>query len=360
MAEVIRLDQHGRRARAAKSRQRCAALTAKGEACRNLAPAGSLYCSVHVTERSSMERHPSSALDGALKVSEPAAPFPAAEAGGGSDNALARLADFVRRRLAGDYSVDDFGYDAELSREILLPLVRPLYETYFRVRAFGVNRVPPAGPALLVANHSGTVPLDAIMVQYAVATEHQEKRVVRNVAADLAFRMPVVGPLARKTGSALASEEDTFELLERGELVAVFPEGYKGVGKGWRERYRLQRFGRGGFIEVALRSRTPIVPVAVVGAEEAYPMIANARFLARLFGFPYFPITPTFPLLGPLGLLPLPSKWIIEFGEPIPMDDYPEDAAEDAMLVFDLSDRIRDTIQQMLYRNLNLRRGSFL
>ena len=113
-------------------------------------------------------------------------------------------------------------------------------------------------------------------------------------------------------------------------------------------------------MEVALRTRIPIVPVAIVGAEEAYPMIADARFIARAFGLPYFPITPTFPLLGPLGFLPLPSKWIIEFGDPVPMDDYPEDAADDAMLVFDLADRVRDTIQQMLYRNLNRRKGVFL
>lgn len=270
------------------------------------------------------------------------------------------LGDFVRRRLNGDYEVDDFGYDRELSREILLPLIKPLYDNYFRVRSFGIDRIPAEGPALLVANHSGTVPLDAVILQYAVATEHPQKRLIRNVAADLAFRMPFIGPLARKTGNAVACDEDAFELLRRGELLGIFPEGYKGVGKGWRERYRLQRFGRGGFMEVALRSRAPIVPIAIVGAEEAYPMIANARGLAHTLGFPYFPITPTFPLLGPLGLLPLPSKWLIEFGHPISMDEYPEDAAEDPMLVFDLADRVRDTIQEMLYRNLTVRGPAFL
>ncbi|MDQ3963216.1 MAG: acyltransferase family protein, partial [Actinomycetota bacterium] len=267
--------------------------------------------------------------------------------------------DFGRRRLAGDYPIDDFGYDPELAREILLPLAGPLYEHYFRVKTLGIERIPDEGAALLVANHSGTIPMDAVMMQYAVAIEHPRERTVRNIAANLAFRMPFIGPLARKTGNAVACDEDAIELLRRGELVGVFPEGYKGVGKGWRERYKLQRFGRGGFIEIALKTGVPIIPVSIVGAEEAYPMIADARFIAKAFGFPYFPITPTFPLLGPLGALPLPSRWVIEFGEPIPMDDYPEDAADDAMLVFDLSDRIRDRIQQMLYENLERRQGAF-
>ncbi|MDQ3916653.1 MAG: acyltransferase family protein [Actinomycetota bacterium] len=311
---------------------------------------GSDYCSIHDGDAPARGRHRSddTGARAAGSLPEPA------------QGLFDGIADFLRRRLNGDYPIDDFGYDEQLHREVLLQIGRPLYERYFRVRTRGVDRIPAEGAALLVGNHSGTIPLDAVMVQHAVATEHPQRRIVRNVAADLAFRMPFVGPLARKSGNAVACDEDTFELLRRGELVGVYPEGYKGVGKGWKERYKLQRFGRGGFIEVALRTRTPIVPVAVVGAEEAFPMIANARVLARAFGFPYFPITPTFPLLGPLGLLPLPSRWLIEFGEPIPMDDYPDDAAEDAMLVFDLSDRIRDTIQQMLYRNLTLRGRAFV
>jgi 1-acyl-sn-glycerol-3-phosphate acyltransferase len=269
------------------------------------------------------------------------------------------IEEFLRRRLAGDYKVDDFGYDEELTRDVLGKLIKPLYESYFRVKTLGIDRIPDTGPAILVANHSGTIPLDAVMMQYAVGNEHRVKRLVRNVGADLVWRSPLIGPLARKSGNVVACDEDTHELIRRGELVGVFPEGYKGVGKGWQDRYKLQRFGRGGFIEVALRMRTPIIPVAIVGAEEAYPMIANAKLLAKALGFPYFPITATFPLLGPLGLLPLPSRWIIEFGEPIAMDDYPADAAEDAMLVFDLSDRIRDTIQQMLLENLKRRGGAF-
>jgi len=344
-AEVIRLDSRTK----SRPKARCRATTSTGRPCRNYAVDGDDYCRIHGGD--ARRRHPSRSRPVASE--EPHAEVAA------RGNLLEWAQDFLSRRLSGDYPVDDFGYDPELAREVLLPLAKPLYDNYFRVRTLGVDRIPATGPALLVANHSGTIPLDAVMLQYAVATEHPQKRTIRNVAATLAFRTPFIGPLARKSGNAVACDEDALELLRRGELLGVFPEGYKGVGKGWRERYKLQRFGRGGFVELALKSRVPVVPVAIVGAEEAYPMIADARGLARIFGFPYFPITPTFPLLGPLGALPLPSRWVIEFGEPIPMDDYPDDAADDAMLVFDLSDRIRDTIQQMLYENLKVRGGAF-
>jgi 1-acyl-sn-glycerol-3-phosphate acyltransferase len=277
-----------------------------------------------------------------------------------SEHFLEKARAFIERRLSGAYPIDDFGYDEELSRQVLLPLAKPLYERYFRVRTLGMSRIPNEGAALLVGNHSGTVAIDAVIMQYAVATEHPMERAVRNVGANLVFRLPFVGPMARKSGNAVACDEDAHELLRRGELVGVFPEGFKGVGKGWRERYRLQRFGRGGFIETALRARVPIIPVAFVGPEETYPMIGNIKPLAKALGVPFFPVTLTFPWLGPLGLLPLPSRWVIEFGEPISLEKYPEDAADDKMLVFDLADMIRDTIQQMLYKNLKFRGGTFL
>lgn len=358
-AEIIPIDPRkrtsGQQAPSAQP-ERCSATTASGSRCRNRAVRGTGYCGVHATAAGSRDRHPSARRSNPwLVAASEAEPRPEA----GDERSSKGLEDFIMRRLSGNYPIDDFGYDEELTKEILMPLVRPLYERYFRVRALGVDRIPDSGAALLVANHSGTIPLDAVMMQFAVGSEHPQKRLVRAVGADLVWRLPVIGPMARKTGNVVACDEDAFELLRRGELVGVFPEGYKGVGKGWRERYKLQRFGRGGFIETALRTGTPIIPVAIVGAEEAYPMVANAKTLAKALGFPYFPITLQFPLLGPLGLLPLPSRWIIEFGEPIPMDDYDKDAADDAMLVFDLSDRIRDTIQQMLYKNLRTRGGVF-
>src|SRR5207244_6739548 len=163
-----------------------------------------------------------------------------------------------------------------------------------------------------VPNHAGAVAVDALVLKFGLLDVHPAHRHVRLLAADLAFRLPLIAPLARKMGATLACDEDATRLLQSGELLAVFPEGYKGVGKGWKNRYRLQRFGRGGFVEVALREQVHIVPVGIVGSEEIYPMVGNATLLAQLAAFPYFPITPFFPWLGPLGLVPLPSKWIVE------------------------------------------------
>lgn len=344
---VIRLD-------ARREPQRCGATTTSGRPCRNHALEGERYCHVHRRQRHNV---PAIASGSPIGDEEQHGELVDGDA---DASVLDRLSAFMSRRLKGDYPIDEFGYDEELSRAILLPLLRPLYEHYFRVRTLGVSRIPSEGPALLVGNHSGTIPIDAVMMQYAVAAEHPAERVVRSMGADLVWAAPFISHLARKTGSAVACDEDAYALLERDQLVAVFPEGFKGVGKGWSERYRLQRFGRGGFIEVALRARVPIVPVAIVGAEEAFPMMGNAKALASLLRLPYFPITPTFPLLGPLGLLPLPSRWVIEFGEPIPMDGYPDNAADDKMFVLDLTDSIRDRIQQMVYKGLKYRGSAFL
>ena len=183
-----------------------------------------------------------------------------------------------------------------------------------------MENVPREGGALIVANHSGTVPIDSAMTPLALHDHHPAQRHLRMLAADLVFTMPIIAPMARKTGATLACNEDAERLMSSGELVGVWPEGFKGIGKPFSERYKLQRFGRGGFVSAALRSGVPIIPCSIVGAEEIYPLVGNIPTLARLLGFPYIPITPFFPLLGPLGLLPLPSKWIIEFGEPIETD----------------------------------------
>ena len=280
----------------------------------------------------------------------------------GSDNwerRAARCLAFLRRRITGEYEVDEFGFDQDLTENVLLNLIRPLYETYFRVEARGLERVPNDGGALIVANHSGTLPLDALMTQVALWDHHPVGRHLRMLAADVVFTMPYVGSYARKAGHTLACNPDAQRLLAGGEVVGVWPEGFKGIGKPFSERYRLQRFGRGGFVSAALRTGTPIIPTAIVGAEEIYPKIGDIKPLARLLGIPYVPVTPTFPWLGPLGLVPLPSKWYIVFGEPIETSGYDPAAADDPMLVFNLTDQVRESIQDTLYRVLLQRRSVF-
>ncbi|HEY5856426.1 MAG TPA: 1-acyl-sn-glycerol-3-phosphate acyltransferase, partial [Aldersonia sp.] len=182
----------------------------------------------------------------------------------------------------------------------------------------------------------------------------------RMLAADLVFETPMLGTAARKAGHTLACNADAERLLRNGELTAVFPEGFKGVGKSFADRYKLQRFGRGGFVSAAVRTGAPIIPCSIVGSEEIYPKVGDLAPLARLVGLPYFPVTPFFPLFGPLGMVPLPSKWYIEFGEPIQTDGYEQDAADDPMIMFEVTDHVRETIQQTLYRLLAKRRNVFL
>jgi 1-acyl-sn-glycerol-3-phosphate acyltransferase len=260
---------------------------------------------------------------------------------------LARFLAFLRRRLTGEYAVDEYGFDQEVAEKLLLASLRPIAEKWFRIEVRGIENLPPTGGALVVSNHSGTLPVDGLMTM--VTIHDRTGRFLRPLGADLVFRLPGISSLARKGGATLACNEDAERMLAGGELVGVWPEGFKGIGKPFSERYKLQRFGRGGFVAAAVRTGVPIVPLSVVGAEEIYPLIGNLPSLARLLGVPYLPITPTFPWLGPLGLVPLPSKWLLEFGEPIRTDEYDAGAAEDPMLVFNVTDQVRETIQQSLY-----------
>jgi 1-acyl-sn-glycerol-3-phosphate acyltransferase len=252
------------------------------------------------------------------------------------------------RRLAGDGPApgDVFGFDPELTVELLLPALRPVWRAYFAGEVSGAEHIPASGAALVVGNHAGTFPLDGLLLALATYDEGAAPRHLRLLAADLLFRFPVVGDIARRFGVIRADRADAAALLAAGELVGVFPEGFSGTGKLYDERHQLQPFGRGGFAALAIRSGTPIVPVAIVGAEDSYPMLADLSPLARALGLPYFPITPTFPWLGPLGFLPLPAKWLIEFCEPVPTDGFggPE-AADDPAVVADLTAQVRDTVQ---------------
>ncbi|WP_349305942.1 1-acyl-sn-glycerol-3-phosphate acyltransferase [Pseudofrankia sp. DC12] len=277
----------------------------------------------------------------------------------GLERALAGMLAFLRRRITGDYDIDELGFDADLTEHVVAPLLRPVYRNYFRVETRGLENIPDTGGALVVANHSGTLPIDALMTAMALLDHHPAHRYLRMLAADLVFSLPFLAPIARKTGNTLACQADAERLLGKGELVGVWPEGFKGVGKPYSERYKLQRFGRGGFVSAALRTGVPIIPCTIVGAEEIYPMLGNSKTVARLLGLPYFPLTPAFPWLGPLGMVPLPSKWLIEFGEPVDTSSLTPAAAEDPMLVFELTDRIRETIQHTLYGLLMQRRSVF-
>ncbi len=270
-----------------------------------------------------------------------------------------RLAEFIaalRKRLSGDFEVDEFGFDPQVT-EVLTGAIEPLAEKWFRLEVRGIENIPAEGGALLVANHSGTVPIDGLITGYAV--KKYSGRNLRPLGADLVFALPFVGQVARKVGATLACTADAERLLGNGELAGVWPEGFKGIGKPFGERYKLQRFGRGGFVSAAIRTGVPIIPTSVVGAEEIYPLVGNIPSLARLLGIPYIPITPFFPLLGPLGLVPLPSKWLLEFGEPIRTDEFDAGAADDPMLVFNVTDQVRETIQSTLYSLLMQRESVF-
>jgi 1-acyl-sn-glycerol-3-phosphate acyltransferase len=273
------------------------------------------------------------------------------------EDSLDETVDFLRKRLRGDYAVDEFGFDPEFTTKIFLPPLRRLADSWFRVEVRGAENLPADGSALLVSNHAGTLPIDGMILHSVVYDEIG--RHVRMLGADLIFKTPYSNDLARKTGTTLACQEDAERLLATNQLVAVFPEGFKGLGKPYADRYKLQRFGRGGFVSAALRAQVPIIPTAIVGSEEIFPLIARVPALARVLGLPYFPITPLFPWFGPLGMIPLPSKWIIQFGEAITTDELGAGAADDPMIVFNITDQVRETIQQTLYALLMQRRSAF-
>jgi 1-acyl-sn-glycerol-3-phosphate acyltransferase len=264
--------------------------------------------------------------------------------------------DVVARRRRGEFDEDDFAFDDRYT-ELLLPVANFFYDRWWRVETYGVEHVPARGAALLAANHAGVLPLDGAMIKTAILREHPQPRHVRMLAMDWLMRLPYLSPFLRRTGQTLACKEDALELLRRGELVGSFPEGANGTGKHYSERYRLGRFGRGGFVRIAIETGAPIVPVAVVGSEEIYPMLYDVRPVAKLIRSPYFPITPLFPWTGPFGFVPLPSKWVIEFCEPIRTDHLRPEDAQDQGLVLRLADRVRDVIQERVDANLQ-RRGS--
>ncbi len=252
-----------------------------------------------------------------------------------------------------EYGVDRFGMEPRHVRRHLLPIAL-LYRHYFRVDTHGIERLP-AGRVLVVANHAGQLPFDGMMLSTALLLEAKPPRLARGLGEYWIPRLPFVGEAAVRMGSLVGTPANCRALLDAEECVMVFPEGVRGMNKPFRQRYRLQRFGT-GFARLALETRTPIVPVGIVGSEEQQPGLLNVEPLARLLGMPAFPITPSFPWLGPLGLWPLPVKYRIHFGEPLELSGAAsdEDAAIEAQV-----ERVRAAIDALLTEGRAARRGIF-
>lgn len=279
------------------------------------------------------------------------------------DEIVTGLNPFNLRRKYHEFSlsmrseeVDLFGFDPIFDR-FVRPLFDFLYSKYWRVETYGISNIPRTGPCLMVGNHSGSLPYDATMLKMAVLKEHPNHREVRFMVEDFLFHFPFLGSLMNRFGGVRASQENAQQLLDAQMPVVVFPEGVKGLGKLYRDKYHLARFGRGGFIKLCLRTGAPLVPVAFIGPEEIHPMLARESFFASMLGVPYIPITPTFPWLGPAGLIPLPSKWFIHILPPIDLSHYGPDAEKDRVLVYRLAQQVKNQIQEVIVEQLKSRRS---
>lgn len=271
---------------------------------------------------------------------------------GSIPSAVRTIVAAMRGPSSGDPStLPDSGFDPRFVEETE-PLLDFLWTKYFRVRLEGIEKVPASGPALVVANHSGGLPYDGAMLIHAFHKFHPQRRAFRPLVANFAFRSSWMCPVISKIGGVRASMQNALELVHKGHLVGVFPEGLKGVGKLYRERYRLTHFGRGGFVRLAREARVPIVPVAIIGAEEIHPVLGKLTRVAQPLGLPYIPITPTFPLLGPLGLLPVPTKWSIKVGDPI--DVPPAQGNGDTL---EVAETVRRKVDEMIADLLVQRRS---
>jgi len=266
--------------------------------------------------------------------------------------------DRIKRRLTGDYETDEWGYDPEFL-ESILPVFDFLYNKYWRVETSGLENIPDEGRALLVSNHSGQIPWDGTMIGYAVLNNHPSQRLIRGLYASWFQTMPYISTMLVKMGQTLANEENGTRLLEQEELVLVFPEGVKGIRKLYKDRYHLARFGRGGFVRMALKTGAPLIPVSVVGAEETYITLRDTPIISNFTGYPIPPISLRWPWLGLLGLVPLPTKWYIDFGEPISVDQYGPEAVDNLILISQLTNDVRNVIQKMIYRRLSERDSIF-
>jgi 1-acyl-sn-glycerol-3-phosphate acyltransferase len=267
-----------------------------------------------------------------------------------------RFGQFGMRERSGE--VDDFGLDPEMIRSARGTLGF-LRERWWRTEVIGLEHVPDDRAVLFVANHSGLLPWDGLLLAETVAAAHGEARRPRFLIADWLITLPFVQSALARLGGVRACRENAERLLATERSVIAFPEGVKGAAKSFKDRYRLQRFGRGGAVRLALAAGVPVVPVAVVGAEETHPILFRVEAPARALGLPFLPVTPTFPLLGPLGALPLPAKWVISFGEPLPTPPHTPEAASDDLLVARLTEELRAEVQRLVREALAIRQGVF-
>ena len=280
---------------------------------------------------------------------------------GASRPAFSLISDWWRKLAMRGRSdtVDPYGKDPIFCARASAVL-EFLFSSYFRVECSGMEQIPSSGRAILVANHAGVLPYDVLMLMHGVRTRHPARRELRPLVEDTLYHLPHVGPMLSRLGAVRACQENAVRLLGEERLVAVFPEGAKGTGKPYRRRYQLERFGRGGFVKLAIKTRSPIVPVAIVGAEETSPLLFRIELGSASPDVPLFPVTPTFPLLGPLGLVPLPVKWFIQVGQPLALHAlHGPDEAEDRLLIARLAENLRRTIGEMLAKLLSERRSIF-
>ena len=262
----------------------------------------------------------------------------------------------IRTMKAGqnEYGFDPFGFEPEFLKYMAPPAVT-LFRHYFRVETFGIEKIPNEGPVLLVSNHTGQIPLDGMMIATAMLVDREEPRMVRSMVEHWVPTLPFVSKVLARSGQVVGTRQNARILLGRGGCILVFPEGARGVNKTYDRAYELEKFGL-GFMRLALDTGTPIVPIGVVGAEEQMPAIYDVKWLAKLLKMPAFPITPTWPLLGPLGAVPLPVKYRIYFGEPRSFQGDPDD--EDRVIGA-LVEQVREEIRGLVNRGLKEREGVF-
>lgn len=253
--------------------------------------------------------------------------------------------------------VDEWGRSEQM-RELARRAYDPVYRNWFRVEWEGLEKIPTDGGALLVANHAAAIPSDAPVIMHGIETEL--RRPVYGLADHLFRTLPVVGTLWSRVGGVVAHPDNAYRLLrEQHQLVLVFPEGSKGPGKHYVQRYRLRRFGRGGFVEIAMRAGVPIIPIAVLGSEESMPIVWKSTAIAKLTGLPYFPVTANQLVFGPVlgGIIYFPAKIKIRVLDPVTFDVPPDRERYSRSRVMDESERIRELIQSALYEMLRTRRS---